>query len=150
MHAPRLASLLLALPLLLPAQADTLTSSASSLASKSVSSISDSISDSSTSSGGGGDGKAAVVAGTYRVVAATPMAPDRMALALVAQDDSGHRFQLALPAALARAQGLTEPGALVNAEARAYGLAFARPAAPVFFLALHDAWLRDLDVRALR
>jgi len=144
---------LFAMPLVLalatPAWADSFTSSAASLASQSVASLSESVSGSSGSSSGE-DKK--VAAGTYRVtdVAAAPGKPGKLQLQLAPVSEGAQAFALTLDAGLADKQGLAV-GTLLDAQPRAYGVAFAIAAAPQpFLLALADDWLRDLDARVVR
>jgi hypothetical protein len=164
-----LASLLWVAPLTV--HADTIgsaTSSASSAGSASVGSLSDSVQGSSNSSAG--DKKLA--AGEYRVVAtrahgreielqrvASPSGTgaDAAPTALVSADT----WLLRLPAQ-ALADRPLQPGDHLWVQERAYGLAFSRlepqpgeaataraPSAP-FYLALTDAWLKDIQARPVR
>ncbi|MFO0121030.1 MAG: hypothetical protein ACK520_00935 [Inhella sp.] len=142
--------LTLCVVLALPAAADTLTSSAASLASQSVASLSDSVSGSSQSSSGG---EKKVAAGTYRVteVAQAPQRPGKLQLHLEPAGEGAQPFVLTLDAQLAQREGVARVGALVEAQPRPYGVAFARTeATQPFLLALADAWMSDLDARALR
>lgn len=124
----------------LPAAAESIASSASSAGSASVGSLSDSIGGSSDAS----SERKTAAAGTYRVLAVRPVAGERQALELQAQDDPTRRFTLTLPAAAATLQ----PGALVAVMQRPYGLAFARAeAAQPFYVALADDWRHALDLR---
>ena len=124
-------------------------SSASSAASDSVGSSSTSIQKSSDSSSSG----TKVAQGDYTIVEMTALAqqPDMMRLRLQAVAPlPAQEFFLLLPReAVARGQLAT--GDTVQAQRRAYGLAFAavtaQGAASPFFLVLDDAWYRELDSR---
>lgn len=129
-----------------PAHAESFASSASSAGSASSASISDSISDSSDSS----SGEDKVAAGQYRVIdiAQAPNKPDTTRLTLRA-DAAGpaKSFHLDVPNR-ALAQRQVNVGDVVQVNQRVYGYEFAyadtqRP----FFLALQDAWYRDLGSR---
>jgi len=145
--APGLVALLLAGAGALPALAASSASSAvSDSLSTSVESISNSIRRSSNSSSG--DDK--VADGDYRVieVAAVADQPQRRRLVLhpVAQGDG---FTLEVPAAVVEKTGLAA-GAIISARQRPYGVEFAlAPTKEVFFLALEDAWMRELPTRAV-
>lgn len=143
---------LLATAIALPAHADSFTSSASSAGSASSGSVSDSISGSSKSSSG--DDKK-VAAGQYRVidVAQAPGKPGATRLTLRAADAgaSGNaaEFFLDLPQA-ALAERALPAGSLVQVSERPYGYEFAHAdTRQAFFLALHDAWQRELHSRAI-
>ncbi len=134
----------LALCSALPAAADSLASSASSAGSASIGSLSDSIGGSSDASSKGGK----VAAGEYRIVAIAALPGDRQRLQLQAVADARQAFTLDLPLATATL-AVGEHIAVLD---RAYGLAFARPAAAgtapqPFFVALADPWRGDLDLR---
>ena len=124
-------------------------SSASSAASDSVGSSSTSIQKSSDSS----SAKNKVAQGDYTIVEMTALAqqPDMMRLLLQAVAPlAAQEFFLLLPRdAVTRGQLAT--GDTVQAQQRAYGLAFAavtaQGAASPFFLVLDDAWYRELDSR---
>ena len=124
-------------------------SSASSAASDSVGSSSTSIQKSSDSS----SAKNKVAQGDYTIVEMTALAqqPDMMRLRLQAVAPlAAQEFFLLLPRdAVTRGQLAT--GDTVQAQQRAYGLAFAavtaQGAASPFFLVLDDAWYRELDSR---
>ncbi len=126
-------------------------SSASSLASDSVGSSSTSIQKSSDSS----SAATKVVQGDYTIIEMTTLAqqPDTLRLRLQAVAPlAPQEFFLLLPrAAAVRAQ--LAAGDRVQAQQRAYGLAFAavtaQGAASPFFLVLDDAWYRELDSRAV-
>ncbi len=93
-----------------------------------------------------------MAAGTYRVteVAAAPGKPGKLQLQMAPVSEGGQAFTLTLDAQLAQQQGVGV-GSLLDAQPRAYGVAFALTAAPQpFLLALADDWLRDLDARVLR
>jgi len=129
-----------------PAQADSFTSSASSAGSASSASISDSVSSSSDSSSD--DDK--VAAGQYRVIhiAQAPNKADTTRLTLRATDANQARsFHLDVPNRALAARNVTA-GDVVQVNERVYGYEFAyadtqRP----FFLALQDAWYRELGSR---
>jgi hypothetical protein len=138
------------------AQADPLgsaASSASSAGSASLGSLSDSIQGSSRSS----SGKNQVAEGDYRVieVATAPGKADHRLIRLQAAAspavDSSAELTVQVPAAALGTQGL-QSGEVVRIRHRFYGLEFARaaqganPAEP-FFLALDDAWHRQLASR---
>lgn len=132
----------------MPAHADSVASSASSAGSASSGSISDSIGGSSNSS----NGDRRVAAGQYRVIeiAAAPAKPDttRMTLrAVAAVPGAAQEFHVDVPdRALAARRVAT--GELVQVNERVYGyeFAYADTRAP-FFLALQDAWYRELGSR---
>lgn len=137
---------LLAAAFALPAHADSFTSSASSAGSASSGSVSDSISGSSKSSSG--DDKK-VAAGQYRVidVAQAPGKPGATRLTL--RGEQGNQFFLDLPQA-ALAERALPAGAMVQVNERAYGYEFAyADTRQAFFLALHDAWQRELQSHAI-
>ena len=130
----------------LPAQAaSTAASSASSAGSNVSGSVSDSIGASSNSSGG----DERVAAGAYQVidVAPAPAKGDttRMTLRAVAAGTMAAReFRLDVPnrALAARRVGA---GDIVQVNERAYGYEFAHADTnKAFFLALQDAWYREL------
>ncbi len=135
--------------LVLPAHADSFTSSASSAGSASSGSVSDSISGSSKSSSG--DDKK-VAAGQYRVieVAEAPGKPGAARLTLrAAGDGASGEFFLVLPKATLAERALPA-GALVQVSERPYGYEFAfADTRQAFFLALHDAWQRELGSHAI-
>lgn len=137
---------LLAAVAVVPAHADSFTSSASSAGSASSGSVSDSIGGSSKSSSG--DDKK-VAAGQYRVldVAQAPGKPGATRLTL--RSDEGQQFFLDLPQA-ALAERALPAGALVQVSERPYGYEFAHAdTRQAFFLALHDAWTRELRSHAI-
>jgi hypothetical protein len=139
-----LAACVLTLCATLPAAAESFASSASSAGSVSVGSLSDSLTGSSDASSRGGK----VAAGEYRIVAIAALPGDRQRLQLQAVADARQAFTLDLPLAAATLT-VGEPIAVLD---RAYGLAFARAAAPgsapqPFFVALNDTWRGDLDLR---
>ncbi|MYN02736.1 hypothetical protein GTP41_11565 [Pseudoduganella sp. DS3] len=137
---------LLAAVAAMPVHADSFTSSASSAGSASSGSVSDSISGSSKSSSG--DDKK-VAAGQYRVmdVAQAPGKPGATRLTL--RSDEGQQFFLDLPQA-ALAERALPAGALVQVSERPYGYEFAHAdTRQAFFLALHDAWQRELRSHAI-
>lgn len=130
----------------LPVHADSFASSASSAGSASSGSVSDSISGSSKSSSG--DDKK-VAAGQYRVieVAEAPGKPGAARLTL--RGEQGKQFFLDLPKA-AMAERALPTGALVQVSERPYGYEFAHAdTRQAFFLALHDAWQRELRSHAI-
>jgi hypothetical protein len=140
---------ILAAAMAMPAYADSFTSSASSAGSASSGSVSDSISGSSKSSSG--DDKK-VAAGQYRVidVAEAPGKPGsaRLTLRAAAEGADGELF-LDLPKA-ALAERALPTGALVQVSERPYGYEFAyADTRQAFFLALHDAWQRELGSHAI-
>lgn len=142
--APSLAAGLLALCVTLPAAAESFASSASSAGSASVGSLSDSITGSSDASSKGRK----VAAGEYRIVAIAALPGERQRVQLQAVADARQAFTLDLPLATA-ALAVGEHIAVLD---RAYGLAFARAAAPgsapqPFFVALDDTWRGELDLR---
>jgi len=129
----------------MPAYAESFASSASSAGSASSGSVSDSISGSSKSSSG--DDKK-VATGQYRVidVAEAPGKPGATRLTLRGE---GNQFFLDLPKA-ALADRALAPGALVQVNERPYGYEFAyADNRQAFFLALHDAWQRELRSHAI-
>ena len=129
-------------------------SSASSAASDSVGSSSTSVEKSSDSSSGNKN----VAQGQYEVVniAAVDARDDMMRVELRGTSAGAtQNVVLLLPVAVAE-RGALVKGAVIEAQARPYGLAFATVAAlaPVaadqkapFFLLLDDAWHRELDSR---
>jgi len=125
-----------------PVHADSVASSASSAGSASSGSISDSLGTSSNSS----NHDKRVAAGQYRVidVAQAPARPGvtRMTLHAVA---GAQEFWLDVPDR-ALAQRAMRAGELVQVNDRAYGYEFAyADTRQPFFLALQDAWYRDLQ-----
>lgn len=137
---------ILAAVVAIPVHADSFTSSASSAGSASSGSVSDSISGSSKSSSG--DDKK-VAAGQYRVidVAEAPGKPGAARLTL--RGEQGNQFFLDLPQA-ALAERALPAGSLVQVSERAYGYEFAyADTRQAFFLALHDAWQRELRSHAI-
>jgi hypothetical protein len=129
-------------------------SSASSAGSASLGSLSDSIQGSSRSS----SGKNQVAEGDYRVIEVAT-APDKAEHRLIrlqatttpAAADASAELTVQVPAAALGAKGL-QSGDTVRIRHRFYGLEFARAAqagaAPEpFFLALDDAWHRQLASR---
>jgi len=128
----------------LPAHAESFASSASSAGSASSGSISDSLGSSSNSSKN--DKK--VAAGQYRVidVAEAPGKPGATRLKLQGQ---GNEFFLTVPKA-ALADRALPTGALVQVSERPYGYEFAyADTRQAFFLALDDAWQRELRSHAI-
>ncbi|WP_294001592.1 hypothetical protein [Sphaerotilus sp.] len=129
----------------LPVQAaSTAASSASDSASSAASSASDSIGKSSNSSSPGND----VADGDYRVIdmAEATDRPGRVRLTLqgVAAGKPETTFELYLPRATLEQTQLTT-GQQIRTRQRPYGIEFARAdAREPFFLALHDAWHREL------
>ena len=130
----------------LPAHADSLTSSASSAGSASSNSISDSIGGSSKSS----NGDRRVAAGQYRVIdvaqAPAKAGTTRVTLRAVAGGPATE-FWVDVPDR-ALAERRVDKGAVVQVNERVYGYEFAygdtnKP----FFLALQDAWYRELSSR---
>ena len=131
----------------LPAHAaSTAASSASNSASSAASSASDSLGQSSTSSSPGKD----VADGDYRVIDMADAAdrPGVVRLTLQGVAMAGQpQFELFLPR-VTLTQAQLDTGALVRTRQRAYGIEFARAdAREPFFLALHDAWHRELASR---
>ena len=141
----RLAFLALALGLFaVPALADS-TSSASSAASTSVGSSSTSLETSSNSS----TGKKQVAQGPYTLVELVAVAdkPDLMRLRL--QGNAATQtpeFFLLVPRLVVQQAQLTA-GQTVQAEQRAYGMAFSAVGTSPFFLVLDDAVHRELESR---
>jgi type IV secretory pathway TrbL component len=134
---------LLAAACTLPAHADSVASSASSAGSASSGSVSDSIGGSSDSS----KGDKRVAAGQYRVidVAQAPAKAGVTRLTLRALAAGGvQEFYLDVPDR-ALAQRRVQAGEAVQVNERVYGyeFAYADTHAP-FFLALQDAWYREL------
>ena len=146
---PLVTPLLLASLVCAPVWAASSASSASSQASSaSVGSISTSFESSSDSSKGGGQ----VAAGEYRIVqvAAGPR-EGTLRVALRAEGDvpadAMREFNLVLPAVTAERAGLVA-GQTISAREQAYGMQFAAGSPrEVFFLVLHDAALRELQMR---
>lgn len=128
----------------LPALADS-TSSASSAASTSVGSLSTSLETSSNSS----TGKKQVAQGPYTLIdlVAVDDKPDLLRLRL-----QGHaatqtpEFFLLVPRLVVQ-QAQLIPGQTVQAEQRAYGMAFSAVGTSPFFLVLDDAVHRELESR---
>jgi len=145
------AALALTLGLAAPAaHADTtLSGSLSDSIGTSVGSVSTSLKKSSQSSTG--DDKTA--AGDYKVIemAALEGQPGMVRLKLQATAEQAQRdeFYLLLPQK-AVDQGQVREGAIVTAQPRPFGLAFAagQPRQP-FFLVMDDAWYRELSSRAV-
>jgi type IV secretory pathway TrbL component len=129
-----------------PAYADSFTSSASSAGSASSGSISDSIGGSSNSS----NHDKRVAAGDYKVidVAQAPVKANTTRLTLRAvATGAAQEFTLDVPngALTARAVGA---GEIVHVNERVYGYEFAyADTKQPFFLALQDAWYRELGSR---
>jgi hypothetical protein len=130
----------------LPAHADSAASSASSAGSASSGSISDSIGGSSNSS----HGDRRVAAGQYRVIdvaqAPAKAGTTRVTLRAVAGGPATE-FWVDVPDR-ALAERRVDKGAVVQVNERVYGYEFAygdtnKP----FFLALQDAWYRELSSR---
>ena len=130
----------------LPAHADSVASSASSAGSASSGSISDSIGGSSNSS----KGDRRVAAGQYRVIdvaqAPAKAGTTRVTLRAVAGGPATE-FWVDVPDR-ALAERRVDKGAVVQVNERVYGYEFAygdtnKP----FFLALQDAWYRELSSR---
>ena len=136
---------LLAAALASPVYAESFASSASSAGSASSGSVSDSISGSSKSSSG--DDKK-VAAGQYRVIDVAE-APGKPGAARLKLRGEGNEFFLDLPKA-ALAERALPAGALVQVSERPYGYEFAfADTRKAFFLALHDAWQRELGSHAI-
>ena len=132
----------------LPALADS-TSSASSTASASVGSSSTSLETSSNSS----TGKKQVAQGPYTLVDLVAVAdqPELMRLRLQAPTNANanaqaSEFFLLVPRLIVQQAQLTA-GQTVQAEQRAYGMAFSAPGTSPFFLVLDDAVYRELNSR---
>ncbi len=147
-------ALLAAAALVAPAHAESIGSAASSAASAG-SAASGSLSDSLKGSSGSSKGDAKVADGEYRVidVAAAVGKPGFVELRLRAGDtDAASEFALTVPQAALGAQGMNV-GDVVVARNRAYGLEFARAQTDggrePFFLALNDAWMRELRSQPL-
>jgi len=132
----------------IPAFAESSASSAvSESISTSVGSISTSVGKSSDSSK-----KKEVAQGEYRVVEVAAAAADgsvRVALQAVGDDTAAGELLLTLPR-VAVERGRLGVGAVIAATTRPYGVEFAAgaPRQP-FFLALHDAWYRELNSQAV-
>ncbi len=130
----------------LPAHAASSASSAvSDSLSTSVESLSNSLRRSSKSSSG--DDK--VADGDYRIVEVAALAdqPAKRRLVLQPVAGDGEGFTLDVAQELLVQTGL-EAGKVISARNRPYGIEFAlAPTKEVFFLALEDAWLRDLPTR---
>ena len=128
----------------LPVLADS-TSSASSAASTSVGSLSTSLETSSNSS----TGKKQVAQGAYTLVDMVAVAdkPDLMRLRLQANAATlTAEFFLLVPRLVVQ-QAQLATGQTVQAEQRAYGMAFSASGASPFFLVLDDAVHRELESR---
>ena len=147
-HLQRLAIVLAAgLTLAGPAQSASSTSSAASEGSSaSVGSISDSIQGSSNSSS-----KKDTAEGNYRVIEVAEAAarPGALRLRLQPLQGAGTGFDLVVPrAAIERAD--VGPGGVVSVRHRDFGVEFARAdTGEAFFLALDEAWSRDLQTRPI-
>jgi hypothetical protein len=129
----------------LPAHADSVASSASSAGSASSGSISDSIGASSNSS----NHDRRVAAGPYRVieVAQAPARPGATRMILRAVAGAGGEFTLDVPDRALAARRV-QAGDTVQVSERVYGYEFAyADTAQPFFLALQDAWYRELTSR---
>jgi hypothetical protein len=157
--------LALALACALPAWAESASSAGlSGSASASVGSASDSLGRSSAgSSRQGGHARAE---GDYRIVEVAALAERpgmaRLSLHPVASADAGQgladprdtpspdgAFDLVLPLRVVR-QALLEPGRVVTARPRPYGLEFAQgEPRQAFFLVLDDDWMRELAPKAV-
>ena len=133
-----------------PAFADSsIASSASDSISTSFAKISDSLSNSSASSSPGQH----QAKGDYKVieVAEVEGRPGMLRLRLqpLVPTEQGGEVQLVLPRQAAEA-GHVAPEVVVTALERPYGIAFAtRPQHEAFFLALDDAWARELRTNAV-
>ena len=133
-----------------PAFADSsIASSASDSVSTSFAKLSDSLSDSSASSSPGQH----QAKGDYKVidVAEVEGRPGMLRLRLqpLVPADQGGEVQLVLPRQAAEA-GHVAKDAVVSALERPYGIAFASsPQHEAFFLALDDAWERELRTNAV-
>jgi hypothetical protein len=138
----------------LPVLAASSASSASSdSVSTSVGSVSTSFEKSSDSSSKGKD----VAAGDYKVIemAAAPNRPGmaRMKLQAVAKTGAEGEFFLYLPQEAAD-QSRLQPGSVITANARPYGLEFAHASTATttrkpFFLVLADEWFRELQTKVV-
>jgi hypothetical protein len=131
------------------AMATGMASSTSSAASNSVGSSSDSIQRSSNSSSRGGG----VAQGDYTIVAMGEAdgRPGVTRITLQARDAANpdREFFLFVPAQAVGTAGLAQ-GDVVRARSRPYGTEFADARTHrAFFLALDDAWARELRTRAL-
>lgn len=128
-----------------PARAESSASSASSAGSASIGSLSDSVRGSSKSS----SGETKVAEGDYRVIEVAELAdrPGLLELRLQAAAEPGEAgaLWLTVPRA-ALAQRPLQPGDVLQARQRPYGVAFAhaQPHQP-FFLLLAGTWPRELD-----
>lgn len=127
----------------LPARASGSASSAASEGSSaSVGSLSTSLEGSSNRSSEGDD----VAAGDYRVIEVADAA-DRPGQVRLTLQGGGQSFLLYVPQQAARSSGVAA-GQTVTARRHAYGLEFAAgEPRTAFFLALHDAWLPELQTR---
>jgi len=134
-----------------PALADSSTSSlVSDSASTSVGASSASIGRSSNSSSKDRE----VAEGRYRVIemAEAPARPGHLRLKLQPEDPAarGGEFFLTLPRQAAELARI-EPGQVITARPRAYGVAFAHSETMQdFFLVLADDWARQLKTRVVR
>ena len=136
---------ILAAAMALPVHAESFASSASSAGSASSGSVSDSITGSSKSSSG--DDKK-VAAGQYRVIEVAE-APGKPGATRFKLRGEGNEFVLDVPKA-ALAERALPAGAMVQVSERAYGYEFAfADTRQAFFLALHDAWQRELRSHAI-
>lgn len=130
----------------MPAMADS-TSSASSAASTSVGSSSTSLETSSNSS----TGKKQVAQGPYTLIDMAVVADKPELLRLRLQGNASAQtpeFFLLVPRLVVQQAQLTA-GQTVNAEQRAYGMAFSAAGTSPFFLVLDDAVHRELESRAV-
>jgi hypothetical protein len=128
-----------------PVDAASMASSASSAGSESSGSVSDSLGTSSNSS----NHDKRVAAGQYRVidVAQAPAKAGRTRMTLRAVADGAQEFWLDVPDH-ALAQRAVRTGELVQVNEREYGYEFAyADTRQPFFLALQDAWYRELKSR---
>lgn len=142
-----LALALAAAAMSVPAHADSVASSASSAGSASSGSISDSIGGSSNSSNGD---KKHVAAGPYRVIDVV-QAPAKAGTTRVtlraAAGDAATEFWVDVPDR-ALADRRVSKGDIVQVSERVYGYEFAYgDTQQPFFLALQDAWYRELASR---
>lgn len=141
----RLACFSAAASAMLPATADSFVSSASSAGSTSSGSVSDSLQGSSNSSDGH-DKK--VADGDYRILDMAPT-PGRSGIASLTLEATGtpQRVVLNLPQKVVDQRGL-QPGSVVHAQNRAYGIEFASvDTREAFYLVLADAWYDELASR---
>ncbi len=149
----------------LPAHADSFTSSAASAASQSVGAMSNSITHSSQGSSRASS-PGAPHAGDYDVTHVAELGGERnlvrvhlaptkavsdaaKAGARDADTRDAGTFTLDLPRAALGTRGLAA-GDVVNVRHRPYGLEFARAnTGDTFFLAVADAWLREMEARPI-